>query len=226
MDKNIILKLDQVSYSYKSKYTTVNALTSVSIEFKRGRIYAITGKSGSGKTTLLSLLAGLDRPTSGTIFFEDNDLNYINLDEYRKFNLSVIYQDFHLFPLLTALENVTYPLDLQKVKSKEAVSVAKKLLDDMNLKEHCYKHFPNMLSGGEKQRVAIARALASNPKIILADEPTGNLDSENGANIMDILCDLAHKKNYCVFIVTHDMELANRADEVIHLKDGEIIYNI
>lgn len=217
-----ILELDQVSYIYKSKFTQVQALNSVTASFQPGLVYAITGKSGSGKTTLLSLMAGLDKPTSGDILFEEKSLKEMNLDNYRKHSISVIYQDFHLFPLLTAAENVMYPMELQKVKGKEAKLRARELLDSMGLKEHCYRHFPNMLSGGERQRVAIARALASRPKVLFADEPTGNLDSENSRHIMEILYDLAHEQNYCVIIITHDPDIAAAADLVLQLKDGAL----
>ena len=218
-----ILELNEVSYIYKGKHNNVQALTDVSAGFERGKVYAITGKSGSGKTTMLSLMVGLDKPTSGDIRYEGESLSNINLDQYRKYNVSVVYQDFHLFPSLNALENVAYPLELQKVKAKIAREKAAELLDTMDLESHCHKHYPNMLSGGERQRVAIARALASNPKIIFADEPTGNLDSENSGRIIEILCNLAHKENYCVIIVTHDKEIADTADKILILKDGHIV---
>lgn len=217
-----ILELNHVSYTYKNRFHRVDAVKSVSTEFEQGKVYAIVGKSGSGKSTLLSLIAGLDLPTEGEITFEGKSLAKINLDHYRRNDISVIYQSFHLFPLLNAVENVMYPMELQKVKSNEARQRAIDLLGKMQLEEHCFKHFPSMLSGGEQQRVAIARALASNPKILLADEPTGNLDSENSGRIVDILLKLAHEENYCVILITHDLEISKRADIILQLKDGEL----
>lgn len=217
-----ILELDNVSYTYKNRFRRVDAVKSVSVEFEPGKVYAITGKSGSGKSTLLSLMAGLDLPTEGQVLFNGQSLSNINLDKYRRNDISVIYQSFHLFPLLNAIENVMYPMELQKVKSKEAKEKAIELLTKMDLQEHCFKHYPSMLSGGEQQRVAIGRALASNPKILLADEPTGNLDSENSKLIVDILLKLAHEENYCVIIITHDLEISQQADVILHLTDGTL----
>jgi putative ABC transport system ATP-binding protein len=218
--KMSILELNQVSYTYKNRFHRVEAVKSISTVFDQGKVYAIIGKSGSGKSTLLSVMAGLDLPTDGVVIFEGKSLADINLDQYRKNDISVIYQAFHLFPLLNAIENVMYPIELQKIRSKEARKRANELLHKMQLEEHCFKHYPSMLSGGEQQRVAIARALASNPKVLLADEPTGNLDSENSNMIVDILINLAHEENYCIIIITHDMEISNRADVILHLKDG------
>lgn len=223
MNKKALLELKNISYTYKSKYQKVMAVKEVSHSFYPGTFYCIIGKSGSGKTTLLSLMAGLDKPTKGAISFEEKDLATIDLDTYRKYNISVIYQDYNLFPMFTSLENVMYPMEIRNVKKREAKLEANRLLDLMNLKAHCFKHYPHMLSGGEKQRVAIARALASNPKIIFADEPTGNLDEENTKNIIEILKALAHKQNYCVILITHDLEVASQSDEIIQLKDGSII---
>lgn len=217
-----ILELDNVSYTYKNRFHRVDAVKSVSVEFEPGKVYAITGKSGSGKSTLLSLMAGLDLPTEGQVLFNGQSLSNINLDKYRRNDISVIYQSFHLFPLLNAIENVMYPMELQKVKSKEAKEKAIELLTKMDLQEHCFKHYPSMLSGGEQQRVAIARALASNPKILLADEPTGNLDSENSKLIVDILLKLAHEENYCIIIITHDLEISQQSDVILHLTDGAL----
>jgi putative ABC transport system ATP-binding protein len=220
-----ILELNHVSYTYKNRFHRVDAVKSVSTEFEQGKVYAVVGKSGSGKSTLLSVIAGLDLPTEGKITFEGKSLAEINLDQYRRNDISVIYQAFHLFPLLNSIENVMYPMELQKVKSKDAKKRAIELLSKMQLDEHCLKHFPSMLSGGEQQRVAIARALASNPKILLADEPTGNLDSENSSMIVDILLKLAHEDKYCVILITHDLEISKRADVILHLKDGELCSN-
>lgn len=223
MNNKTLLELNNVTYTYKSKYQEVTALNGVSHSFYPGKLHCIMGKSGSGKTTLLSLMAGLDKASSGTILFEDKNLTTIDLDAYRKYNIAVIYQDYNLFPMFTSLENVMYPMEIKNIKKKDAKIEALKYLELMQLKPHCYKHYPNMLSGGEKQRVAIARALASNPKIIFADEPTGNLDEENTKNIIELLKNLAHEHNYCVILITHDLDITKQSDEIIQLKDGYII---
>src|SRR5690554_5050909 len=199
-----ILTLNNVSYTYSNRYQQVEAVKDVTWTFELGQVYAIVGKSGSGKTTLLSLLAGLDLPTSGQVVYQDKPTSTLNRDKYRREEIAVIYQAYNLFPLLTALENVMYPLELRGVKSKEAKTLAAEKIKSVGLTEKVFKRYPAMLSGGEQQRIAIARALVAQPKVILADEPTGNLDIENGANIVNILKNLAHEQNRCVIIVTHD----------------------
>ena len=201
-----IIEAESVSYVYQTKYQKTRALSGVNCSFERGRVYAITGKSGSGKSTLLSLLAGLDVPTEGTLYIDGEDMRKIDRDAYRMKRASVIYQAFHLFPLLTVQENVMFPMELQHVAKKEAGAKAKKM--------------PNMISGGEQQRVAIARAMASGGEILLADEPTGNLDSQNEKVIVDLLCQLAHEENYAVIIVTHNEAVAAAADVVFGMSDG------
>ncbi len=218
-----ILTANNVEYTYRTRYQTVKALQGVSCEFEPGQAYAIVGRSGSGKTTLLSLLAGLDLPDSGEIAFEGQQTRELDRDQYRREKVSVVYQAFHLFPLLTALENVMYPMELSGVKHKEAKARAKELLRRVELPEKIEKQYPKMMSGGEQQRVAIARALASNAKVLLADEPTGNLDSENSKNIIDILLKLAHEEGRCVILITHDNEIAAQADHVLRLKDGAVV---
>ena len=218
-----LLKLENVSYVYKNRYQSVKAVNDVTFEFEEGKVYAIVGKSGSGKTTTLSMLAGLDLPTSGKVVFDGKSTDRINRDRYRREDIAVIYQGFNLFPLLTVLENVMYPMRLQGVKKRSAKQQAYEKLKLVGLEEKHAKRFPSMLSGGEQQRVAIARALAANSRVILADEPTGNLDVENSRNIVDILTRLAHDLNYCVIIVTHDMAIADRADIVMRMVDGRII---
>ncbi len=215
-----ILRLDNVKYSYKSKYNVVEAVKNATATFEEGKLYAIVGRSGSGKTTLLSVMAGLDLPTDGAIYYNQKSLKDMDRDKYRSENISVIYQSFHLFPLLTALENVMYPMELAGVHAREAKEKAMNLISEMGIAEGRYKNFPLMLSGGEQQRIAIARALASSSKVLLADEPTGNLDTENGNNVIDILTKLAHEKNYCVIIITHDLGIAEKADCVYRMTDG------
>lgn len=217
-----VLAVSDVKYAYQSRYRVVNVLNDVSCSFEMGKFYAIVGKSGSGKTTLLSLLAGLDLPVSGDIFYEGSSLKELNRDQYRRQEVSVIYQAFHLFPLLNALENVMYPMELNHKKGKEAAQTAKELLRRVGLPESIEKQLPARMSGGEQQRVAIARALASQAKVILADEPTGNLDSENGQNIVEILLALAHEEGKCVIIITHDEEIAGKADIVYTMRDGRL----
>ena len=217
-----VLAVSDVKYAYQSRYRVVNVLNDVSCSFEMGKLYALVGKSGSGKTTLLSLLAGLDLPVSGDIFYEGSSLKELNRDQYRRQEVSVIYQAFHLFPLLNALENVMYPMELNHKKGKEAAQTAKELLRRVGLPESIEKQLPARMSGGEQQRVAIARALASQAKVILADEPTGNLDSENGQNIVEILLALAHEEGKCVIIITHDEEIAGKADVVYTMRDGRL----
>lgn len=209
-----------VSYIYQTRYQKTKALSEVSCSFERGKVYAITGKSGSGKSTFLSLLAGLDVPTEGTLLIEGQDIRKMNRDAYRLNRASVIYQAFHLFPLLTVLENVMFPMELQHVPRKEAKARAQEYLKKVDLPETLYKKRPNMISGGEQQRVAIARAIASGGEILLADEPTGNLDSQNEKVIVELLCKLAHEDNYAVIVVTHNEAVAAAADVVYGMSDG------
>lgn len=215
-----ILELKNVNYSYNNKYQTVSAMKDISCSFNRGKVYAIVGKSGSGKSTMLSLLAGLDLPHSGQVLFEGTPTSEMDLDKYIRTSTGVIYQNFRLFPLLTALENVMYPMELCNYKSKKAKEIAEELIQKVSLPESVYNRFPGMLSGGEQQRVAIARALSMDRHVILADEPTGNLDSENGDKIIDILIKLAHEENYCVIIATHDLKIIEKTDVVYYIADG------
>ena len=212
----------QVTYEYRNAVQTVKAVNGVSCDFQQGLVYALVGASGSGKTTFLSLLAGLDVPTSGTIELDGESTANMNRDSYRLNHVSVIYQNFNLFQHLTVLENAAYPLYVRKMPKKKADELAAEKLVQVGLKEDQFKRLPNMLSGGEQQRVAIARALASGSEIILADEPTGNLDSTNSQNIVEILRSLAHENDRCVIIVTHDPAVAEAADVVLKMKDGKL----
>lgn len=212
----------QVTYEYRNAVQTVRAVNGVSCDFQQGLVYALVGASGSGKTTFLSLLAGLDVPTSGTIELDGESTANMNRDAYRLNHVSVIYQNFNLFQHLTILENAAYPLYVRKMPKKKADELAAEKLVQVGLKEDQFKRLPNMLSGGEQQRVAIARALASGSEIILADEPTGNLDSTNSQNIVEILRQLAHENDRCVIIVTHDPTVAEAADVVLKMKDGKL----
>ncbi len=215
-----ILRAEHVSYSYQSKYQKVEAVKDVSCVFEKGKFYAIVGESGSGKSTFLSLLAGLDQPCEGTIYVEGEPLCDMDRDAYRLNRASVIYQAFHLFPLLTVMENVMFPMELQHVAAKEAKARAQEYLAKVGLPETLYKKMPGMISGGEQQRVAIARAIAAGGEILLADEPTGNLDSQNEKVIVNLLCKLAHEDNYAVIVVTHNEAVAAAADVVYGMSDG------
>ncbi|MBD5099034.1 MAG: ABC transporter ATP-binding protein [Clostridiales bacterium] len=217
-----ILTAEQVEYTYQTKYQTVYALRGVDCAFETGQMTAIVGASGSGKTTLLSLLAGLDVPTAGSINFQGQSTAEMDRDAWRLENVSVIYQNFNLFAHLTALENAAYPLYLQKRPKKQAEEEAAAQLAAVGIRPDQFGRYPRMLSGGEQQRVAIARALAAGSGLILADEPTGNLDEENSRNIFTILRDLAHERERCVVVVTHDMELAQQTDRIVRIQDGRI----
>lgn len=217
-----VLELKSVHYKYVNPFITVEAVQSVDYRFERGRLYALRGPSGSGKTTLLSLMAGLDLPTGGDVLFEGKSTRNMNLDRYRRENVSVIYQSYNLLPMLTVTENVMYPMELNHVRTKKARKAALSALGQVGLTEKEGIRFPSMLSGGQQQRVAIARALCSKAGVLLADEPTGSLDEENGRMIMEQLYKLAHERDYCVIVVTHDDNMAEWADTKLYLKDGHL----
>lgn len=214
------ISLQNVSYSYKGKFQTVRAVNGVSYDFEPGKCYAIIGKSGSGKTTLLSLMAGLDLPTEGNILVDGKSTRDWNRNRMRRDAVGVIYQNYNLFPLLSVRENIQYPLELKKVPKQEIRRVATEARERVELPATYDKRLPSHLSGGEQQRVAIARTLAQGCKIILADEPTGNLDSANTSNIVQILRSLAHDDGCTVIIVTHDHAVAEQCDTVLQMKDG------
>lgn len=218
-----ILEVNNVRYRYRSRYQQVEALRGVNYAFEQGKVYALVGKSGSGKSTLLSLMAGLDLPQEGEILFEGKSTTAMNLNRYRRERVAMIYQSFRLFPLLTVSENVTYPMELRGFRGKQAREKAQLLIQKVNLPETVLNRFPSMLSGGEQQRVAIARALSMDTRLLLADEPTGNLDTENGNRIIDLLVNLAHQDNYCVIIATHDLDILPRMDQVCRIQDGRLI---
>ena len=210
------IELRDVSYTYAGKYQRVTAVDTVSYTFQSGTMYSIMGASGSGKSTLLSLLAGLKLPTEGEIAFDEQPTRFMDRSALRRDTVSVIYQDFNLFPLLTAEENVCYPLRLRKEDKDQALALARRV----SLPEELLDRYPTHISGGEQQRVAIARGLTMDRRLLLADEPTGNLDSENSDNIIDLLLRLAHEENRCVIVVTHDLSVMDRADVVYRINDG------
>ncbi len=215
-----MLKVENVSYRYKTGDRMV--LNNVTCEFEAGQVTAVVGPSGSGKTTLLSILAGLDRPGSGTVTLNGQDLAGKDLDQYRREDVSVIFQAFQLFPLLTVMEIVCYPMELIGTAQNEAKPRAGELLNKVGIGEEKWKRYPANLSGGEQQRVAIARSMASGARVLLADEPTGNLDGENSRNVVELLTKLAHEDGYCVIIVTHDPAVADASDAVYRMADGAL----
>ncbi len=215
------LKLENVCYQYKHGDRKV--VDEVTCLFEGGKLNAVVGPSGSGKTTLLSLLAGLDQPNQGQIYIDGESLADLDLDQYRREQVSMIFQAFQLFPLLTALENVCFPMQLNGVPREEIREKGKSLLTSVGITEEKFRRYPANLSGGEQQRVAIARTLATGAQVLLADEPTGNLDKANGDKLIEILGQLAHEQGYCVIIVTHDPSIAERSDQVWRMSDGALI---
>lgn len=218
-----MIELKNVSYDYVTKAGTVHALQNVSAVFEKGLMHAVVGRSGSGKTTLMSVIAGLDVPLEGGITVDGTDILKTDRDTYRAKNVGMIFQSYYLLPQFTVKENILLPLELfrKKMKRAEKEMLAEGLLERVGLTAFHGKKRPLQLSGGEQQRVAIARALASDPKIILADEPTGNLDNENSQNIVGLLKELA-AQGKCVIVVTHSSEVAAAADQVWEMSDGKI----
>ena len=212
------LTLENVSYTYPGG--TAPVVKNASYEFESGKLYAVVGPSGSGKSTLLSMLAGLDVPGEGDVTLGENNLRSLDLDKYRREGVSIIFQAFCLLPLLTVRENVCLPMEMQGIPENEARMKAAEALVKVGIEEGKHKRFPSALSGGEQQRVAIARSLCSGAPVLLADEPTGNLDGENTRIVMGILRRLAHEEGRCVIVVTHDPEVAEAADLVLRMKDG------
>ena len=213
-----VIRLENVSYTYRGAAApTVN---NVSCKFEAGQMYAIIGPSGSGKSTLLSMLAGLDVPGEGDVTLGEDNLKSLDLDKYRREGVSIIFQAFCLLPLLTVRENVCLPMEMQGIPENQAKVKAAEALVKVGIEESKHRRFPSALSGGEQQRVAIARSLCSGAPVLLADEPTGNLDGENTRIVMDILRRLAHEEGRCVIVVTHDPEVADTADLVLRMKDG------
>jgi len=223
MSQNIMIQLVNVSKVVTSGTEQLTILHSVSLEIPRGQFVSVIGPSGSGKSTLLSLIAGLDAPTSGEILLAGHDITQMSEDDLatlRGENVGFIFQSFHLIPSLTAYENILVPMEIMAVPG--ASDRAQVLLDEVGLHDRGH-HYPSQLSGGEQQRVAIARAFANAPPVLLVDEPTGNLDSRNGAHIFDLLLQLNRDRGTTLLLVTHDHVLAERADRRISLYDGRIV---
>jgi putative ABC transport system ATP-binding protein len=220
---NDLLKLKNVNLKYQIGNNVIKVLKNINLETKKNESISIVGESGSGKTSLIMLAGGLEKATSGKIFFEDQEISKISEDEVSKIrrkNIGIIFQSFYLIPNYTAVENVALTLELNDLK--KPYDRAKELLDRFGLKNR-FNNLPSQLSGGEQQRVAIARAIAMKPKLILADEPTGNLDSENSKMITDILFKYIKEEKSSLIMVTHDSKLANKAKRKIKLKDGKIV---
>jgi putative ABC transport system ATP-binding protein len=219
-----ILKIDKLTRQFKSGDKLLTVVDTVSFEIEEGISCAIVGPSGSGKTTLLGLSAGLDRPTSGEVILNDINLNPLNEDEraeVRNKHVGFVFQTFQLVPTLTAVENVMVPLELRGEATKDVRKRALDLLKEVGLEERSH-HYPTQLSGGEQQRVAVARAFINQPKILFADEPTGNLDTETGEHIENLIFDLNEKQGTTLVLVTHDLELADKCDRIIKIKNGTI----
>ncbi len=223
-----VIKLKNVNKYYnRGKENELHVLKNINLEISEGEFVTIMGPSGSGKTTLLDIMGALLKADDGKVFIDGNELSMLNdsqLAKIRREKLGFIFQQFNLIASLTALENVSLPLRIANKPKNEAINKAKELLKLVGLEKRI-NHRPNQLSGGEQQRVAIARALANDPKIILADEPTGNLDTKTGEKIIKFLNELNKKKNYTIVIVTHDPKISIYAERIINLKDGEIIKN-
>jgi putative ABC transport system ATP-binding protein len=200
----------------------VNALRDVSLEIRRGEYLAIMGPSGSGKSTLLSMLGGLDRPTSGEVYFEGQPLSQLpSLDVFRSAKIGFVFQSFYLLPTLTALENVQIPMFEGKLRPKDRAAKARELLDSVGM-SHRENHLPSRLSVGERQRVAIARSLANDPLLLFGDEPTGNLDTKTADTILNLFARLHDQRGVTLVVVTHSDEVAERAERVIRIRDGQI----
>jgi len=220
-----ILKIHELEKTYTSGSKELTVLSTISFEVTQGSIFSIVGPSGSGKTTLLGLCAGLDHPTSGTIELCGSHLHDLDEDEralLRNKEVGFIFQNFQLLPTLTALENIIVPLELQG--EKNASKIGMELLQKVGLADR-FDHYPSQLSGGEQQRVALARAFSNKPSILFADEPTGNLDEETGEKVIQLLFQLNKEAGTTLVIITHDLELANRTQQILLLKGGKIVSN-
>ncbi len=218
---NKLLISENINKSFQLENQPIDVLKDVSVSIHQAEFVAIMGKSGSGKSTLISILAGLDHPDSGSVMLKDTDLTQLNEDQLalkRQSDISFVFQSFHLIPTLTVAENIGFPLKISGEFSQKKVD---ELLDKVEL-THRQNSFPHQLSGGEKQRTAIARALVTQPQILFADEPTGNLDEKNANSVMQLLIDLQKEYQTALVIVTHDPAIAGLADRTIHIVDGKI----
>jgi putative ABC transport system ATP-binding protein len=220
---NTLLQFSDVHLQYQNGQNLTEVIKGISFTINQNERLAIVGKSGSGKTSLLMLMAGLEKPTSGSIKFQEEELTSYTEDQltdFRKQNIGIVFQSFYLIPSYTALENVALSLEINF--QKKALIQAEEILTDLGLRDRLH-HFPSQLSGGEQQRVAIARAIINKPELILADEPTGNLDEENSQVIADLLFNVSQKYQKSLCLVTHDLELAKKCDRLMKIDNGTII---
>ena len=218
----ILYKFDNINLSYNVNGNDIKVLKNINFEIKKNERVAIIGESGSGKTSLLMLMSGLEKPSTGSIIFQNIDFSKVNEEEktaIRKKKIGLIFQQFYLIPNYTALENVMFPMQINNIKNEK--KKASLILSDIGL-DHRKNNLPSELSGGEQQRVAIARAISFNPDIILADEPTGNLDRTNTERVSNLLLDYSKTKKISLVLVTHNINLAKKCDRLIHLFDGKI----
>ena len=225
MSKETVIQVEKLAKTYRLGKVSIPALRGISFDVAKGEFLAVIGPSGSGKTTLLNLMGAIDKPTSGRIFIDGRDVTTLGegeLTKLRRHKIGFIFQFYNLIPALTALENVELPMLTGGVSRKDASKRALQLLEMVGLAERV-GHLPDELSGGEQQRVAIARALANRPSVILADEPTGDLDTKTGMEVVQILYDTSKKENATVIVVTHDPMITERADRILHMRDGSII---
>lgn len=220
-----MLKVQHLTKEYNSGHKSLTVLDNVTFEIRQGETISIVGSSGSGKTTLLGLCAGLDRSSSGSVSLNGVSLDSLNEDEraaLRNEHVGFIFQNFQLIPTLTALENVMVPLELKGEKDAEKRSM--ELLEKVGLADR-FDHYPTQLSGGEQQRVSVARAFSNNPKILFADEPTGNLDEETSQKVEDLIFELNKASGTTLVLVTHDLELAAKTQKILRLKGGRVVEN-
>lgn len=220
-----VIEVKNLYKLYRVGDEVVRALNGVDFDIFRGEFCAIVGTSGSGKSTLLNMLAGLEKPTKGRVVIAGEhieDLNEEQLVSFRRRNVGFIFQSFHLLGTMNAVENVALPLSFRRVPRSIRIKKAERMLELVNLKKH-KKHFPNQMSGGQQQRVGVARALVVDPKIIFADEPTGNLDSHTSEEVMELMQRVVKEQNKTLVMVTHDAHLATYADRVFHIRDGKIL---
>ena len=221
-----ILKIENLTKTYGSGENLVNAVDDVSFSVEKGEFVAIVGASGSGKSTLLHLIGGVDRPTSGKIFVDGNDISKMNDDKlavFRRRQVGIVYQFYNLIPILTVEENITLPCDLDgRGVDRERLEM---ILDSFGLRAR-RKHLPNQLSGGQQQRTSIARALINNPSLVLADEPTGNLDSKSSEEVMSMLKMCNQSYGQTVIMITHNLDIAKQADRIITISDGKIVEEV
>ena len=219
---NILYKLKNINLNYLLNGNNIKILKNINFEIKKNERVAIIGESGSGKTSLLMLMSGLESPTNGSIVFDKEDLSKINekrRTEIRRKKIGLIFQQFYLIPNYTALENVMFPMQINKINNEKEKAIS--ILEDFGLVNR-KNNLPSELSGGEQQRVAIARAISFDPEIILADEPTGNLDRKNTELVSNLLLEYSRKKKICLILVTHNMKLARKCDRIMKLVDGQI----